>query len=62
MIWPATAGDTGWKTVAIRFRSPRALRTLVDFAGRPMAERMSVIRKYDMMSDKQKLAVVADMN
>jgi hypothetical protein len=48
MIWPATCGETGWKTVFIRFLRPRALRTFRDFEGRPMADRISVIRKYVM--------------
>ena len=41
-------GLTGLKTVAIRLRRPRALRTPWVFLGRPMEERMRVILKKGM--------------
>ena len=43
----------GLKTVAIRFRSPKALRTPCIFLGRPMDERMSVILKKGIASSRR---------
>ena len=42
-------GLTGLKTVAIRFRRPKALSTPCVFLGRPIDERMSVILKYGIV-------------
>ena len=42
-------GLTGLKTVAIRFRKPKALSTPCVFLGRPIDERMSVILKYGIV-------------
>ena len=54
-------GLTGLKTVAIRFRRPKALSTPCVFLGRPIDERMSVILKYGivwtMEGDKFRLDV-----
>ena len=44
-------GLTGLKTVAIRFRRPKALRTPCVFFGSPIEERIRVILKKGMFSD-----------
>ena len=49
MIMPAKCGSTGWKTTWFLFLRPRARRAPRAVAGRPMAERCSVMRKYDMV-------------
>lgn len=48
MIMPAKSGLTGWKTVWVRRRRPRAARTPRVRVGRPMADRWRVMRKKDM--------------
>ena len=50
MIWPATEGLTGWKTVAIRFLRPKALSTPLVLLERPIEERISVILKKGIAS------------
>ena len=46
-------GLTGLKTVAIRFRRPKAFSTPCVFLGRPIDERMSVILKYGIVWIKE---------